>query len=66
MIVCGLANPVFSYLNATVYSDVGNTSENSGSLSEEELMKLSVKETMNSNIKKYLIFGSISLVGGKF
>ena len=64
LIVCGLADPVFSYLNATVYSEIGNTSENRGSLSEEELMKLNVKETMNSNIKKQIIFGSISLVGG--
>ena len=62
--VCGLANPVFSYLNATVFSEVGNTSENRGSLSEEELMKLNLKETMNSNIKKQVMFGCIALVGG--
>lgn len=64
LMVCGLANPVFSYLNATVFSEVGNTSENRGSLSEEELMKLNLKETMNSNIKKQVMFGAIALVGG--
>ena len=63
LMICGLADPVFSYLSATVFSEVGNTSENRGSLSEEELMKLTVKESMNSNIKKQLICGSIVLVG---
>ena len=63
LMICGLANPVFSYLSATVFSEVGNTSENRGSLSEEELMKLTVKESMNSNIKKQLLCGSIVLVG---
>ena len=62
--VCGLANPVFSYLNATVFSEVGNTSENRGSLSEEELMKLNLKETVKENIKKQVMFGCIALVGG--
>ena len=46
-----------------MFSEVGNTSENRGSLSEEELMKLTLKESMNSNIKKQLICGSIVLVG---
>ena len=40
LIVCGLADPVFAYLDATVYSEVGNTSENRGSISVEVLMKL--------------------------
>ena len=63
MLICGASNPVMNYLNATVYSDIGNTSENRGSLTEEEIMKLNVKEKMNSNIKKQLVCGCISLVG---
>ena len=63
MIMCGLSSPIIFYLNATVYSNIGNTSENKGSLTEKELMKLRVKETMNSNIKKQIVYGVISLVG---
>ena len=63
MLICGASNPVMNYLNATVYSDIGNTSENRGSLTEEEIMKLNVKKTMNSNIKKQLVCGCISFVG---
>ena len=62
-IICGLSNPIMTYLNADVFSKVGNTSENRSSLSQTELMKLKVKETMNTNIKKQLIYGSIALVG---
>ena len=58
-----LASPVMTYLNATVFSDIGNTSENRSSLSETELMKLKVKETMESNIKKQLVCGAITFVG---
>ena len=58
-----LASPVMTYLNATVFSDIGNTSENRGSLSETELMKLKVKETMESNIKRQLVCGAITFVG---
>ena len=63
MLLCGASNPVMNYINATVHSNIGNTSENRGSLTEEEIMKLNVKETMNSNIKKQLVCGCISLVG---
>ena len=52
LIIVGLSNPVIFYLNATVYSHVGNTSENKDTLSEKEIMKLNVEETMNSNMKK--------------
>ena len=52
-----------TYLNATVFSKVGNTSESRSSLSQAELMKLNVKETMESNIKKQLVCGAISFVG---
>ena len=58
-----MSTPIIYYLNATVYSSVGNTSENKGNLSEKEIMKLNVEKTMNTNIKKQLIYGSISLVG---
>ena len=63
ILVCALAGPVLSYLNATVYSKVGNTSEYRSDLTSEEIMKLNVKETMESNIKKQMIYGSASLVG---
>ena len=63
ILVCALAGPVLSYLNATVYSKVGNTSEYRTDLTSEEIMKLNVKETMESNIKKQMIYGSVSLVG---
>ena len=62
-IIRALSSPVMTYLNATVFSDLGNTSESRSSLSEEELMKLNVKETMESNIKKQLVCGAISFVG---
>ena len=62
-LIRGLASPVMTYLNATVFSDIGNTSESRSTLSEEELMKLNVKETMESNIKKQLVCGAISFVG---
>ena len=63
ILVCALAGPVLSYLNATVYSKVGNTSEYRSDLTSEEIMKLNVKDTMESNIKKQMIYGSASLVG---
>jgi len=58
-----LASPLLSYLNAIIFSNVGNTSEKRENLTAEEIMKLNVKEQMNSNIKKQLIFGSIELIG---
>jgi hypothetical protein len=62
-IACGISDPLLTYINSNVYTDVGNSSENKGSLSEKELMHLKVKDTMESNIKKQLIYGSISFVG---
>ena len=62
-IACGISVPLLTYINSNVYTDVGNSSENKESLSEEELMKLKVKKTMESNIKKQLLYGSISFVG---
>ena len=58
----GISTPLIYYLNAMVYTDIGKTSEKRGTLSEEELMKEEVKDTMNSNIKKQMIYGSIALV----
>ena len=63
ILIGALSSPLLSYLNAIIFSNVGNTSENRENLSDEEIMKLNVKEQMNSNIKKQLIFGSIELVG---
>ena len=63
LILCGGANPVLSYLDATVFSKVGNSSEDRSSKTAEEIMKLNVKDTMNSNIIKQLVCGCISLVG---
>ena len=63
LFACGLSNPILNYLNAHVYSKVGNTSEHRDNLTAQEIMKLNVKDTMNSNIKKQLIYGAISLVG---
>ena len=61
--VSALASPLLSYLNAIIFSNVGNTSESRQDLTAEEIMKLNTKEQMNSNIKKQLIFGSCELVG---
>ena len=62
-IACGIASPIFSYLSATVYSGVANTSEQRYSQEAEEIMKLEVEEVMNSHIKKEFLYGSISLAG---
>ena len=61
--VGALASPLLSYLNSIIFSNVGNTSENRENLTAEQIMKLNVKEQMESNIKKQLIFGSCELVG---
>ena len=61
-LACGVSTPLIYYLNAMVYTNVGKTSEKRGNESEEELMKEQVKDTMNSNIKKQFIYGSIALV----
>ena len=63
LLLCGAAAPVLSYLNATIYSKIGNTSENRESLTAAEIMKLNVKETMNRNIKQKLVCGVFAFVG---
>ena len=63
ILVGALASPLLSYLNSIIFSNVGNTSEERTDLTAEQIMKLNVKEEMNSNIKKQLIFGSCELVG---
>ena len=62
-IACGISSPLLTYINSNVYTNVGNSSENKGSLSEKKLMYLKVKDTMESNIKKQLIYGCISFAG---
>lgn len=47
----GISTPLIYYLNAEIYTGVGKTSEGRGTLSEEELMKETVKDKMNSNSK---------------
>ena len=61
-LAAGISTPLIYYLNSEIYTNVGNTSEKSGSISEEELMKENVKHSMNSNIKKQFIYGFIALV----
>ena len=63
ILTCSLAGPILSYLNATVYSTVGNTSEYREDLTSEEIMKSNVKETMELNVKKQMIYGGDSLAG---
>ena len=63
ILACSLAGPILSYLNATVYSKVGNTSEYRDDLPSEEIMKLNVKETMELNVKKQMIYGGSFLAG---
>ena len=58
----GVSMPIMSYLTSDVYSDVGNTSESRDSAANIEAMKSIVKKTMNDQIKKQLIYGSISFV----
>ena len=58
-LACGFFAPIILYINSNVFSSVGNTSENRGSMTEEEIMKLKVKESYNSNIKKDFIYGSV-------
>ena len=63
MLACALGDPIMSYLNADVYSEVGNTSEYRSDITSEEIMKLTVKDTMESNIKQQMIYGSACLAG---
>ena len=63
LLACCLCNPILNYINANVYSEVGNTSEDRDSLDEIEIMELIIKDTMNSNIKQQIIIGTINLVG---
>ena len=62
-LIRGLSGPVMTYLNAMIFSNIANTSENRANLSQTELMKINVKDKMESNIKKQLVCGAISFVG---
>ena len=61
-IASGIINPIICYLDATVYSEIENTSEDRDSIIELEEMLLMVEKTMNDSIKKELIYGAVSLV----
>ena len=56
----GISMPIMSYLTSDVYSDVGNTSENRDTVEDLEAMKEIVKDSMNDQIKKQLIYGAVS------
>ena len=58
----GISMPIMSYFTSDVYSDVGNTSEYTGSAEELAQMNEIVKDTMNEQIKKQLITGAVSFV----
>ena len=58
----GVLMPIMSYLTSDVYSDVGNTSENRDTAQDIEAMEEIVKDTMNDQIKKQLIYGAVSFV----
>ena len=58
----GAGMPLMSYLISDVYSDVGNTSENRDTTINYEMMISIVKKSMNSQIKRQLIYGSIIFV----
>ena len=63
LIIYGSSHTILPYLNANVYSNLGDTSESRENSVVEEIMKQNVREVMNSNIKKQLIYGSVVLVG---
>ena len=63
LIIYGLSHSILPYINANVYSSLGDTSESRENSVVEEIMKQNVREVMNSNIKKQLIYGSVTLVG---
>ena len=58
----GVAMPLMSFLTSEVYSDVGNTSEQRYSADSIANMIEIVKETMDDQIKKQLMYGGISFV----
>ena len=58
----GISMPLMSYLTSDVYSDVGNTSENRDTAQDVAIMEEIVRETMNDQIKKQLIYGAVSFV----
>ena len=58
----GVSMPIMSYLTSDVYSDVGNTSENRDTAQDIAAMEEIVKDTMDDQIKKQLIYGAVSFV----
>ena len=57
----GASKPLIYYLNSQIYSDVGNTSEQGGGVSEKDIMIANVEDSLTSGIKKQLIYGAIAL-----
>ena len=58
----GISMPIMSYTMSDAFSDVGNTSERTGTLEEYELMLEMVEDAFDDQIKKQLIYGAISFV----
>ena len=64
----GVCQPILFYLNASVFSNIGNTSEERISGPPHivemilQLRKNSIHQSMNKNVRKQLIFGAISFV----
>ena len=61
-LAAGTSTPLIYFLNAEVYTDVGKTSEQRGTMTEEELMIENVKNNLNDSMKKKIIFGAIAFV----
>jgi ABC-type multidrug transport system fused ATPase/permease subunit len=58
----GISMPLMSYLMSEVYSDVGNTSEARSQEELIEIMRQTVEDSMNDQIKKQLLYGGIMFV----
>ena len=62
-LAAGTSTPLIYFLNAEVYTDVGKTSEQRKTMTEEELMIENVKNNLNDSMKKEIIFGAIGFCG---
>ena len=57
----GVTMPLLAYMMSDIFSDIGNTSENT-SIEDIEQMKVIVEKAMNKQIKRFLIFGVIVFI----
>ena len=57
----GVTMPLLAYMMSDIFSDIGNTSENT-SIADIEQMKVIVEKAMNKQIKRFLIFGVIVFI----